>query len=1030
MMKNVLLGLILVGQSLTASLLTNETFKSITTDTPLSASPTTINGYDYTSNDSCTIMTTDPIETTILKAPLYNSTAFLTVNPTDYPSSNQGDYYLEPGVTISQLQIDFPQAINLASVKFDYQAKKNSWTWLLVQAEVSGVWTNIVDPARIDSDAGGETVPRIYEQTGINFTNSTAIRVMIWGNGGGSADAAFAIDNIQISDLPAVTLSLDSSTSELDSFVLADHPWLELADDTNGDGKIDFEDRNPQVKTDLSGNEITWYFCNVLKQVTGTVDGTEEIRMRAFSGNYSSSATPAAKFGYTIIDLGADVTGIEKFKFDWDYVETNGSVWIDVQYATAADLATLEMQGETSWSTSTAVKYAASANFGTRELAIPTIATPVRYLRIRMWGNGSGADNDNFAMDNFQLLPVGGAPMEISAVTSANSEFTTAYKTGLEQAVYPLIIETIRAETPYSLKSINFEDISSTDLAADVTSFKLYRSTGDRFDLSTATELLTTGTITPANLSTVTLATPELLVSKNYIWLVATLDGSATENNTINLKATAITVNNGADELKTVLHSENDFPVTIVGIENRSVYLNETSIDFGNNTELRSDDQFTLECLFQVTDLSKIRTIIGCKSNGSYFGLKLAVQTDGRLTYGFKAGNAFEPATPETKVDYNINAESAPGTVVVDSWYHVAVTYNSTSATDNDVILYLNGTELTRYDVDDKYLGGSGGNVWNKEFRFIGSDYYGSDFVGYIDEVRLWNSARTAQQIFDNREPGSVNATRALDPDLQFYCDFNSFDQEKAYDQVNGFTGDLVATHTGSGDSYQATSFVPSGTLFGPVDYESVTPVLGLEFTQDGINVSWSVTEEIGVKEYRLINVKTGEVIEVITADGSVAYETTVPENCQVKLVVVDQSGHLQTFFPTSNDDIVIAYELSKGWNLISIATENSDFSKINKMTTGDFWTWNGEAYELTSAPEVTEGVWVYSHTSGQTTISGKKSTKGLKISTGWNLVGPTVNTLIPEQATTVYTWNEVYEDVLTKQNVLIQGVGYWIFSF
>ncbi len=53
-----------------------------------------------------------------------------------------------------------------------------------------------------------------------------------------------------------------------------------------------------------------------------------------------------------------------------------------------------------------------------------------------------------------------------------------------------------------------------------------------------------------------------------------------------------------------------------------------------------------------------------------------------------------------------------------------------------------------------------------------------------------------------------------------------------------------------------------------------------------------------------------------------------------------------------------------------------------------------------------------------------------MTVETGWNLIGPVSNELAPSEATLIYNWNEVYESIAVDQGVLLQGVGYWIFSF
>lgn len=75
-------------------------------------------------------------------------------------------------------------------------------------------------------------------------------------------------------------------------------------------------------------------------------------------------------------------------------------------------------------------------------------------------------------------------------------------------------------------------------------------------------------------------------------------------------------------------------------------------------------------------------------------------------------------------------------------WHHVAGVRHSGAA--NGVKIYVDGVlEGTTTD--------NGGSVDNNEQLFIGiSNAVNGPFNGYIDEVRIWNMARTASQIREN----------------------------------------------------------------------------------------------------------------------------------------------------------------------------------------------------------------------------------------------------------------------------------------
>ncbi len=81
----------------------------------------------------------------------------------------------------------------------------------------------------------------------------------------------------------------------------------------------------------------------------------------------------------------------------------------------------------------------------------------------------------------------------------------------------------------------------------------------------------------------------------------------------------------------------------------------------------------------------------------------------------------------------------------LNTWYHVAGVYDG-----NTIRLYINGIEIgTATDVS----GVSGSIAYSAVNVEIGRDPYNTNrlFNGKIDEVRIWNVARTLQQISDNQ---------------------------------------------------------------------------------------------------------------------------------------------------------------------------------------------------------------------------------------------------------------------------------------
>ena len=79
-----------------------------------------------------------------------------------------------------------------------------------------------------------------------------------------------------------------------------------------------------------------------------------------------------------------------------------------------------------------------------------------------------------------------------------------------------------------------------------------------------------------------------------------------------------------------------------------------------------------------------------------------------------------------------------------NQWTHLAVTYNG-----SQVVIYRNGTALDSTDAMDNIDWTNSSS--NLEFGSYTKDGITRYFDGYIDEVRLWNSVRSAAEIKSSR---------------------------------------------------------------------------------------------------------------------------------------------------------------------------------------------------------------------------------------------------------------------------------------
>lgn len=141
-------------------------------------------------------------------------------------------------------------------------------------------------------------------------------------------------------------------------------------------------------------------------------------------------------------------------------------------------------------------------------------------------------------------------------------------------------------------------------------------------------------------------------------------------------------------------------------------------------------------------------------------------------------------------------------TPVANVWQHVAVTYNSTN---KRVVFYVNGDPVTTVNVTLPYA--------KIETSCLGS-WLGTQrfFKGAMDEVRIWQSERTEQEIKDNM----FVAYESI-PDVTFlrYC--YNFNQGFAGDAQNIlFTGNTSQIYLTDYGKTHCDGILKNFTLYGP----------------------------------------------------------------------------------------------------------------------------------------------------------------------------------------------------------------------
>ena len=127
-----------------------------------------------------------------------------------------------------------------------------------------------------------------------------------------------------------------------------------------------------------------------------------------------------------------------------------------------------------------------------------------------------------------------------------------------------------------------------------------------------------------------------------------------------------------------------------------------------------------------------------------------------------------------------MNARICGGQLTLGSWHHVAGTYDG-----NAFVLYVDGFEVAS-------VARSGSIAMNSSDLIVGNHpTWSRPFDGGIDEVRIWDIARTQQEIQDNI---NVELTGS-EPGLVAYYDYNAGTGQTVFDgTANGNDGTLGST--------------------------------------------------------------------------------------------------------------------------------------------------------------------------------------------------------------------------------------------
>ncbi len=283
-------------------------------------------------------------------------------------------------------------------------------------------------------------------------------------------------------------------------------------------------------------------------------------------------------------------------------------------------------------------------------------------------------------------------------------------------------------------------------------------------------------------------------------------------------------------------------------------------VDLGTPSELTElgETSYTIEAWIKTSVNTSRQTIIG-----NYDG------TPSWVIEVYSAGNL---RMYVNNTGYNSTAVVADG-----NWHHIA----GVRDLDNDIIMYVDGVEVYNYGSDPE---GSFTTTYSTRIGENPSSGYALPFEGEIEDVRIWNEARSQSEIQDNM-------MKTLDGDETGLVAYYRFDQEDGatlYDITsNGNNGTL--NNMDDEDWVSSNAF---NTWLGGESSDWTTATNwsnGAVSSDDNVGIySWTVGNELNINDAPEVNnmvissSASPTLSSVITVNGNLIVNTDMDLNGQV----------------------------------------------------------------------------------------------------------------------------------------------------
>ncbi|MDP5027906.1 MAG: hypothetical protein NWQ14_06750, partial [Flavobacterium sp.] len=243
----------------------------------------------------------------------------------------------------------------------------------------------------------------------------------------------------------------------------------------------------------------------------------------------------------------------------------------------------------------------------------------------------------------------------------------------------------------------------------------------------------------------------------------------------------------------------------------------------------------------------------------------------------------------------NHTLETADNAVALNTWQHIAATYDGTTKI---LKIYINGVQVaTNTNTQSFNLNGSYG-TFN-----IGRDPYNSNrwFNGSIDEARVWNITRSASEIATNFNNQVSSSSTGLMAYYRFNQGIGGGDNTSITSIYDNSVNDNTLTVSGLAMNGTTSNLIENGaSISGPINNAASGSSYVFSYSGAYTNGSWSTSNSsvATINSSGILTVVSNGSLDIIYSFdlNGCSYQATHTVNASIPIPTITLSGTLNAF--------------------------------------------------------------------------------------------------------------------------------------